>query len=83
MGNKQERREQRIKQIGLPRQLKAEANLDRQLKDSFTDVVETKTGKKRQMKKRVADIMKLKGEVQSPKLTFSVPQLPDNFDWSK
>jgi len=61
---------------------KASNNLEKQRLDSFVDVQDPKTGQVTKMKSQVADRMKLKGQIQSPKMVFSVPDT-SHIDWEK
>lgn len=62
-------------------QRKAELNLEKQRLSSFVEVQETGTGRIKMMKKNVADIMKIKQKVHSPKSVFTVPDLR-HIDWN-
>jgi len=69
-------RDSEIKTVGRKCQLRAEATLDRQRLDDYKTVIDPKTGKKKQMKKKVAVIQERKGKVEFDRLVFTVPAWP-------
>ncbi len=72
----EEWRESQIHEKGLPLQMKAEANLNRQRSEPFVEVQDSKTGEIQRFRRSVADRRILKGKCHSPRKSYAVPSIP-------
>lgn len=69
-------REDTIKEVGLDTQLKAEAVLDKQAAQPFVEVVDEKTGERKNYRKNIAEIYEKRKTHSRRKFVMTVPEMP-------
>lgn len=79
MTSYEKHREERIRTVGAPCVLQAEARVDFARTETLKEYADAKTGAPVYRKPSVGRLLEKKGEIRTPSKTYAVPSFPEGF----